>query len=126
MGEWTPETGVLGDATAGPSDRIDVIALPGPMHVEFRTDELTSVCPVTAQRDFYEVTIAFDAERWSIESKSLKLYLATFVDEGIFAEHLAHRIAGHLAPHVEVEVTVTLHQNVRGGLVESVTATGLP
>lgn len=124
--EWTPESGVLGDPSAGPSERIDVFAVPGPMHVEYRTDELTAVCPVTAQRDFYEATIMFDTERWSIESKSLKLYLATFVDEGIFAEHLAHRIAHHLAPHVGVEVTVTLRQNVRGGLVETVTVRGDP
>lgn len=126
VAEWTPETGLLGDPSAVPSERIDVLAVPGPMHVEFRTDELTSVCPVTSQRDFYDATISFEAEQWSIESKSLKLYLATFVDEGIFAERLAHRIAHHLAPHVGVVVTVTLRQNVRGGLVETVTVRGDP
>jgi 7-cyano-7-deazaguanine reductase len=124
--ERTHGSGVLGDPGAGPSERIDVIPVPAPMHVEFATDELTAVCPVTAQRDFYEAVIAFDAERCSIESKSLKLYLATFVDEGIFAEQLAHRIAHHLAPRVGVTVTVTLRQNVRGGLVETVTAHASP
>ena len=126
MPEWTPETTVLGDSGARPSDRIDLIGLPGPMRVEFRSDELTATCPVTSQRDFYEISIAFDAERWSIESKTLRLYLATFGDRGIFAEMLAHEIAAHLAAAVEVPVTVTLRQNVRGGVQETVTSTVTP
>lgn len=126
MPEWSPETTVLGDAAARPSDRIDVIAVPGPMAVEFECGELTAVCPVTEQRDFYDATIGFAARRWTIESKTLKLYLATFVDRCVFAEHLGHEIAGHLASHVEVPVTVTLRQHVRGGIRETVTVTVEP
>jgi NADPH-dependent 7-cyano-7-deazaguanine reductase QueF len=121
--EWSPENTVLGDPGARPSDRIDVIAVPGPMSVELECTELTAVCPVTEQRDFYDATISFAASRWTIESKTLKLYLATFVDRCVFAEHLAHEIAGHLAPHVEVPVTVSLRQHVRGGIRETVTVT---
>jgi NADPH-dependent 7-cyano-7-deazaguanine reductase QueF len=121
--EWSPHTTVLGDPAARPSDRIDVIAVPGPMAVEFECAELTAVCPVTEQRDFYDATISLTAERWTIEAKTLKLYLATFVDRCVFAEHLGHEIATHLAAHVEVPVTVSLRQHVRGGISETVTVT---
>jgi len=54
------------------------------------------------------------------------LYLRTFDGRGIFAEHLAPKVAGHLADAVGVPVMVTVAQQVRGGIVTTVTATGSP
>ena len=70
------------------------------------------------------VTIRYTPDHRCIETKSLKLYLMTFQGTGIFAEHLAPRIARHLAAAVAVPVAVTLQQQVRGGIVTKVQATG--
>ena len=42
--------------------------------VEYHSDQLTSACPITGQPDFYEVTIALEADGTAIETKTLKLY----------------------------------------------------
>jgi 7-cyano-7-deazaguanine reductase len=92
--------------------------------VHFHSSELTAVCPVTGQPDFYSIDIEYVPATSCIETRSLKLYLRTFDGRGIFAEHLAPLIAGHLADAVEVPVTVRLTQQVRGGITTTVTATG--
>src|SRR3569623_703757 len=67
--------------------------------IELESTELVSKCPVTGQTDLYKATIAYRPNGRALETKSLKLYLATFqpAPEGIFAAHLADRLAGHRA-----------------------------
>ena len=123
----SPDEPVLGRPDAGPSTRLDTFPAEGPLElVHFRSSELTALCPVTDQPDFYTIDIEYVPGGHCIESKSLKLYLRTFAGRGIFAEHLAPEVAGHLAEAVGVPVTVTLAQQVRGGIVTMVTATGSP
>ena len=98
---------------------------PGATEVEMTSDELTSVCPVTAQPDFYVARIVYRPKALCLESKSLKLYLARFRNEGVFAEALAVRIKEDVAAALEVEasaVTVTLTQKARGGITITATA----
>ena len=52
----------------------------------FTAPEFTSLCPVTAQPDFAHLVIDYAPDRWLIESKSLKLYLASFRNHGAFHE----------------------------------------
>ena len=116
---------VLGRPDATPSDQIDTFEVDGHVDlVHFHSSELTAVCPVTSQPDFYSIDIEYVPATSCIETRSLKLYLRTFDGRGIFAEHLAPLIAGHLADAVEVPVTVRLTQQVRGGITTTVTATG--
>ncbi|MEO2171048.1 MAG: 7-cyano-7-deazaguanine reductase [Acidimicrobiales bacterium] len=116
---------VLGRPGATPSDQIDTFEVDGHVDlVHFHSSELTAVCPVTSQPDFYSIDIEYVPATSCIETRSLKLYLRTFDGRGIFAEHLAPLIAGHLADAVEVPVTVRLTQQVRGGITTTVTATG--
>ena len=118
---------VLGRPDATPGDQIDTFRVEGPLDlVHFHSSELTAVCPVTDQPDFYTIDIEYVPGSRCIETKSLKLYLRTFDNRGIFAEHLAPEIARHLANAVGVPVTVGLAQQVRGGIVTTVTATGTP
>jgi 7-cyano-7-deazaguanine reductase len=93
-------------------------------HIEFAGAELQSLCPAVdgTQPDIYRWTIRFAPSGRSIESKSLKLYLTTFREERIFAEHLATKIARDVCDVVGVSVTVSLEQNVRGGIVTTVEA----
>ena len=92
---------------------------PGVSQVEMVSDELTAVCPITGQPDFYVAAIEYQPEGLCLESKSLKLYLARFRDEGAFCEALAVKIRDDVAAALELStdrVTVTLEQKARGGI----------
>ena len=98
---------------------------PGVTRVEMTSDELTAVCPITGQPDMYVVTIEYAAERLCLESKSLKLYLASYRSEGAFCEALAVRIRDDIAEALGLErnqVKVTLRQKARGGITITATA----
>jgi 7-cyano-7-deazaguanine reductase len=85
--------------------------------VEFTTNELTALCPITGQPDFYELALTYRPDGSLIESKSLKLYLWGFRDRGIFAEDLAATLLNDLVSACDpAEMTVDLTQQVRGGL----------
>jgi len=118
---------VLGRPDAAPSEQIDTFAVEGPLDlVRFHSSELTAVCPVTGQPDFYTIEIEYVPAACCIETRSLKLYLRTFDGRGVFAEHLAPLVAGNLANAVDVPVMVRLTQQVRGGITTTVTATSRP
>jgi 7-cyano-7-deazaguanine reductase len=103
---------------------LETFANPGVSHVEMTSDELTAVCPVTGQPDLYVATIEFWPQALCLESKSLKLYLSGFRNEGHFCEALAVKIRDDVAEAVELpadKVQVTLEQKARGGI--TITAT---
>src|SRR3954464_3816592 len=52
----------------------------------FTVPEFTSLCPVTGQPDFAHLVVDYAPGDWLIESKSLKLYLASFRNHGAFHE----------------------------------------
>jgi len=68
----------------------------------FTVPEFTSLCPVTGQPDFAHLVIDYAPARWLAESKSLKLYLASFRNHGAFHEDctvaIARRLVSELAP----------------------------
>ncbi len=97
---------------------------PGVSHVEMTSDELTAICPVTNQPDLYVATIEYWPGNLCIESKSLKLYLSGYRNEGHFCEALAVKIRDDVAEALELapdKVRVTLKQKARGGI--TITAT---
>jgi 7-cyano-7-deazaguanine reductase len=60
--------------------------------IEIVCPEFTSVCPMTGQPDFGTLTITYTPDRTCVELKSLKLYLQSFRNEGIFYENVTNRI----------------------------------
>jgi 7-cyano-7-deazaguanine reductase len=89
------------------------------------SDELTAVCPITGQPDLYTATIEYSPNALCLESKSLKLYLAGYRNEGAFCEALAVRIRDDVAKALELgadQVAVTLTQKARGGITITATA----
>jgi 7-cyano-7-deazaguanine reductase len=103
---------------------LETFANPGVALVELASDELTSVCPITGQPDLYRVTITCRPDALCLESKSLKLYLSSYRNEGVFCEGLAVRIRDDVAAALQVtaeRVTVRLEQKARGGI--TITAT---
>jgi 7-cyano-7-deazaguanine reductase len=92
---------------------------PGVSRVEMTSDELTAVCPITGQPDLYTATIAYEPSERCLESKSLKLYLMTFRDQGHFCEALAVQIRDDVAEALGLpaeRIRVTLVQKARGGI----------
>lgn len=69
----------------------------------FTAPEFTSLCPVTGQPDFAHLVIDYVPAKWLVESKSLKLYLASFRNHGAFHEDctvaIGKRIADLIEPH---------------------------
>jgi 7-cyano-7-deazaguanine reductase len=70
--------------------------------VRFTAPEFTSLCPVTGQPDFAHLVIDYVPGQWLVESKSLKLYLASFRNHRAFHEDctvsIGRRLVDLLAP----------------------------
>jgi 7-cyano-7-deazaguanine reductase len=97
---------------------------PGVSQVEMTSDELTALCPVTGQPDLYTASIEYQPAELCLESKSLKLYLSGYRDQGHFCEALAVKIRDDVAAALELpqdRVLVRLTQKARGGI--TITAT---
>ena len=113
---------VLGRETRGPigAEQLDTVPwnhAGADAVVEYSTSELTAICPVTGQPDFYELKLSYRPVARLLESKAMKLYLWGFRDRGIFAEDLAAILLEDLIAACEPEeMTVDLTQQVRGGL----------
>lgn len=91
--------------------------------VTFRTSEFTSLCPKTGQPDFGTITIRYVPDARCIESKSLKLYLFSYRNEGAFMETLTNRILDDLRAACDpLEMEVIGDFVARGGITISVTA----
>ncbi len=91
--------------------------------VEFDCPEFTSVCPITGQPDFARITIVYVPDRKCIESKSLKLYLGSFRNAGMFHEEITNRILDDLVAACKPRAArVKGTMNARGGISIIVTA----
>ena len=94
------------DLPASPEDaRLDPVPNPHADEnylVRFAAPEFTSICPVTGQPDFAHLVIDYVPGDWLVESKALKLYLASYRNHGGFHEattlDIARRIREAIAP----------------------------
>ena len=103
------DTTHLGKASALPASpdeaSLDYIANPraGALYlVRFAAPEFTSLCPVTGQPDFAHLVIDYAPAETIVESKSLKLFLASFRNHGGFHEDvtvgIGHRLFDEMKP----------------------------
>jgi 7-cyano-7-deazaguanine reductase len=85
--------------------------------VTLESSEFTCVCPITGQPDFANMRVQYVPDEKIVESKSFKLYLWSYRQEGSFHEHVVNQILDDLvkalAPHW---IKVTGDFNVRGGI----------
>ena len=115
----------LGQAGSDAYVGLETFENPGVTRVEMTSDELSAVCPITGQPDMYVATIEYEPDALCLESKSLKLYLASYRNEGAFCEALAVRIRDDVGAVLELpseKVHVTLRQKARGGITIVATA----
>jgi 7-cyano-7-deazaguanine reductase len=70
--------------------------------VRFAAPEFTSLCPITGQPDFAHLVIDYVPDELLVESKSLKLFLASFRNHGAFHEDctvgIGKRLVDALSP----------------------------
>lgn len=91
--------------------------------VEHICHEFTSVCPKTGQPDFATLRIRYVPDRRCVELKSLKYYLQSYRDQGIFFEAVVNRILDDLVSAMKPRrLTVEGEFRVRGGIASVVTA----
>ena len=109
-----------------PSKQLETFPNPAPERdytIELDCPEFTCVCPMTGQPDFAEFRIEYVPDQSCVETKSLKLYLWSYRDEGAFHEAVTNQILGDLvnacAPRW-MRVTGTFH--VRGGITPTIVA----
>ena len=109
----TPDEAVL-DTVANPHGGVDFV-------VRFTAPEFTSLCPVTGQPDFAHLVIDYLPDRLIVESKSLKLFLASFRNHGAFHEDCTVEIAqsadrrdgAQMAAHRRLLVSARRHADRR-------------
>jgi 7-cyano-7-deazaguanine reductase len=109
----------LGHAGSDHYAGLETFPNPGVSKVEMTSDELVAVCPITGQPDLYVAVIEYSPDALCLESKSLKLYLNGYRDEGHFCEALAVKIRDDVAQALELQgdrVRVSLEQKARGGI----------
>jgi 7-cyano-7-deazaguanine reductase len=91
--------------------------------VTLRTEEFTCVCPATGQPDFAKLTIQYIPDKKILESKSLKLYLWSYRQKGVFHEHVTNEILDDLVKVLKPRwCKVHADFAVRGGISITVEA----
>jgi 7-cyano-7-deazaguanine reductase len=105
---------------AEPSKKLEAFPNQNPgrfYKVTLETEEFTCLCPITGQPDFARIRIEYVPDQKIVESKSLKLYLWSYRNEGAFHEHVVNTLLDDLValldPHY---MKVTGAFNIRGGI----------
>jgi 7-cyano-7-deazaguanine reductase len=111
---------------ARPRSILEAFANPRPARdyeIQFVFPEFTSVCPVTGQPDFANITLRYIPEALCVEMKSLKLYFFAYRNKGIFYEAVVNTILDDLVALLSPrEMTVIGEFAVRGGTAGTITA----
>lgn len=85
--------------------------------IDIETDEFTAVCPYSGLPDFGRLKIHYIPRGYLIELRSLKYYLHSFRNVGIYQEHAVQRILHDMVPCIRPEwIEVELDYNIRGGV----------
>jgi len=92
--------------------------------IEIVCPEFTSVCPKTGQPDFGTIVFQYVPDEKCVELKSLKLYLQSYRNQGIFYEMVVNRILDDfVAACLPRWVQVIGEFTARGGITTNVSAT---
>lgn len=90
--------------------------------IEIICPEFTSVCPKTGQPDYGTITIHYIPDELCVELKSLKFYMQSFRNQGIFYENVTNRILDDLVEALEPRwMQITAEFTPRGGISTNVT-----
>jgi 7-cyano-7-deazaguanine reductase len=91
-------------------------------NIHINCPEFTSLCPKTGQPDFGAIIIDYTPDKLCIELKSLKLYLQSYRNKGIFYEALTNNILDELVSACRPRaMTVSGDFHARGGITTTIT-----
>ncbi len=91
--------------------------------ITIRCPEFTSVCPRTGQPDFGEIIIEYSPDKTCIELKSLKIYMQSYRNRGVYYEALTNEILEDLSTACRPRhMKVTSRFTPRGGITTDVVA----
>lgn len=91
--------------------------------IEHTAPEFTSVCPRTGQPDFATIVVSYVPDALCVELKSLKTYLHSFRNVGIFYEDVINRMLDDFVSVLRPRwMEVRGEFNTRGGISSVVTA----
>jgi len=120
------ELTLLGNKKAQPSKKLEAFPnrAPGRYYlVTLESKEFTCLCPITGQPDFATIYVEYVPDKKIVESKSFKLYLWSYRNEGVFHEHVVNimldDLVNALDPHY---CRVIGYFNIRGGIEITVDA----
>ncbi|MEZ6093908.1 MAG: preQ(1) synthase [Pirellulaceae bacterium] len=89
--------------------------------IDINCPEFTSVCPKTGQPDFGELNFSYIPDEKCVELKSLKLYLQSFRNKGIFYEHVTNSILDDFVREIEPRyASLTATFTPRGGISSTI------
>jgi 7-cyano-7-deazaguanine reductase len=125
----------LGHATPAPQSPEQAVLerVPNPRPdahylIRFAAPEFTSLCPLTGQPDFAHLVIDYVPRDWIVESKSLKLFLASFRNHGAFHEACSMMVAQRIVDITECAwLRIGAYWYPRGGIpIDVFWQTGTP
>lgn len=91
--------------------------------IEIKIPEFTCLCPRTGQPDFATLYLAYIPHQLCIELKSLKLYIASYRNEGAFHEAVTNQILDDLSRACKPRsLNLRAEFNVRGGIYTTICA----
>ncbi|HPS55453.1 MAG TPA: preQ(1) synthase [Sedimentisphaerales bacterium] len=110
----------------GEQPKLDMFDNPHPQRdyvITIRCPEFTSVCPKTGQPDFGTIIIEYCPDKLCIELKSLKYYMQSFRNKGIFYEALTNDILDYLVQSCKPRwMKIDANFTPRGGITSQIVA----
>lgn len=89
------------------------------IHMEI--PEFTCLCPKTGQPDFAKLVLDYIPDKKCVELKSLKLYIWSYRDQGVFHEAVTNKIMDDLVALLKPRyLRLTSRFYVRGGIFTNV------
>ena len=106
------------DETAVRVDLLETFPYDGnPQKINYTTTEFFAVCPFSGLPDYGKLIIDYEPNNKIVELKSLKYYITSYRNVGIYQEHVTNRIFDDLKQLLEPNaLTITTIYNTRGGI----------
>jgi len=91
--------------------------------IRIKVPEFTCLCPKTGQPDFAVIEIEYIPDKLCVELKTLKHYIQSYRDQGVFHEAVTNKILDDLvATTIPRFMRLTATFNVRGGINTTIIA----
>jgi 7-cyano-7-deazaguanine reductase len=114
----------LGSGRTVPTKQLDTFENPAQdldYTIVLDIPEFTCLCPISGQPDFAQFKIEYRPDQKCVETKSLKLYMWSFRNEGAFHEAVTNSILRDLVQVMQPKwIKITGVFNARGGITPTI------